>query len=349
MRGSWNGRIVGTHIGNVSLKINDEGSAGVLRLKEEGPADVFVFNVKISARDGEKIQVTGNRPNDVPPAGASEFTAVGSIDSDGNFRGEWVASSGAGGDFVFFPSKGEVKTRAGDLDSNTRGGARIRTERFEFGAIRINFEELVKLFDFIQSEFQAPVVVSYKQGIHNIVSLNEFKRTEFEPEVADFVTLSVAEASDFGLNRSVQLDFGQVKNVLLVQGPEENWVSATFEKIKRRVRSKEDRYTSFAKKYVGDINFMFFCFILVYLMGIDDNLQRYYYMTVFVLGILGVTLYNKNLLRSFQCTFGVDAGAGNSGFYQALSSRVGSMFFTLLDALLIWGCIWVIEKYLIAQ
>ncbi|HCK18930.1 MAG TPA: hypothetical protein DHW36_10475 [Thalassospira sp.] len=338
IQGSWNGRIVGTHPGNVSLKLDEEGR-GLLRLKEADFSEVLAFRVEVKSFPDGRLDLTGYRVDPVPESGAGSFNAVGEVDSEGNFRGEWNTDNNAAGDFLLFPSNLKEEPK------KSIPAVSLRMERHEFGAVSFSFSELVTLFESIQNEFQAPVFISFKQGVHNILSLSNFKEADFEPDMADFVTIRGAEPSDAGLNKVIQVDFGQKQNVLTVQGPDENWTFATFERLRRRIKSKEDFYVTYAKRYVGDLNFLLFCLALVFLMGVQNDIHRYVSMLVVILGISSLTFYNKKILRNFKCCFGEQNSSETRGIKGAVFSKVGSLLFTVVDGLLVAAALWAIKTY----
>lgn len=338
IHGSWNGRVVGTHPGNVSLKLDDQGR-GQLRLKEVNFGEVIAFQVESSISSDGRIDLNGYRIGAVPPDGVRSFHAVGEIDSEGNFRGEWNSDTNAAGDFVLFPWKLEEEPQ------KSISAVSLRMERHEFGAVSFGFTELIKLFESIQNEFQAPVFISFKQGVHNILPLSNFKEADFEPDMADFITIRAVEPTDVGLNKVIQLDFNQKQNVLVVQGPDENWTFATFERFRRRVKSREDLYVTYAKRYVGEMNFVLFCFALVFLMGVQNDIHRYASMFVLILGIFSLTFYNKKILKNFNCCFGEENAVGTRGLKGAVFSKVGSLLFTVLDGLLVTAALWGIKTY----
>lgn len=266
----WAGRAYGTNTGNIFVQLNGDDSALSGSVHFNDPTmGIVVYSI-----DGKFVEnqlILSGNPSKYPegtPVG--RLTACAFLDARGELRGRWETDIGAAGTFVLFshdvPQSAEESTRQA-LDQ-------LHVARHDFTAIEITHDQLIRIAEAMQSEFdKGRLVATVEEQTAQTCFLEDFKRLHFSGERAKIVKLHIQEPAG-GLNRAATLEFGPTVNFALTQGPDKAWVLGMLEQLKGYVRPYERSYSTNIKRLGFGFNQAMLLGALVLLPSLDTLRDR---------------------------------------------------------------------------
>jgi len=305
----WAGRIYGTNLGNVFIKLSGDDAAltGIVRLNDDAHG-VAVYEVDGSF-DGTTIALSGT-PKDPPETvKLGEVSVTGKLNAQGSIRGEWSSTLGTGGTFVLHPHD------SGDEEEPKSIADQLHIKRHKFGAVALKRDDVLKLADKMQSQFQSSVIVTVTAATSQSRILPDFKKTELPYPKADAIKLYVQQHEQGGINRILQLEFGTAGNSIEAQSVDESWALGIVEKMRMEVQLFEHSYATHIRRLGFGINQVFAFWTLVFMPSISDLWWR----AGFLGAMIAVVWVNNELHRRFLPTATIELGQ----LPPSLISRVG--------------------------
>lgn len=246
----WAGKAWGTNMGDLFLRLEGEDAAltGTLRMNEQG-VGIAVYAVQGSF-DAPTLTLTGEVQEEVEGVEFGQLTAVGTLNAQGEFRGDWETTIGSAGTFALFPHVGAEQT------NELQRAEQFHIARYDFGAIEIDQQQAAEIGDIIRQEFPA-VIVTVVAGTEQARYLDDFKRTRFSADKAQIIKIHASKNDGAGFNQTVTVEFGPQVNSVITQGANEAWVLGKLETLKRELKGFERTYvTNFKRWGIGINQFM---------------------------------------------------------------------------------------------
>jgi hypothetical protein len=143
----WAGRVFGTNIGNLFVKLQgpDNALTGTLRFAQDG-VGIVVYNIQGNF-DGARLALTGTVGMQPPGYVFGDLAASASLKASGNLAGEWQTTVGPAGTFVLYPHDNPETANAGLTPDQ------LHTARHFFRAIDITRDQILNLGDEVQRRF----------------------------------------------------------------------------------------------------------------------------------------------------------------------------------------------------
>lgn len=280
---TWAGRIFGTNTGNVLVKFKgpDSELTGEIRLNDD-VLGISIYEIKGTFAGGY-LKLIGS-PAQIPEGyEAGDLSVEGELTDRGNLEGEWKTTIGSAGGFTLFSHDQRSQL-------STDQPEQFYTTRFNFGAIEVDKDRVIKLADEIQKDFgKGRVFITTTTETEQTQYLDDFRKTSFESDRAIFIKLFAQEPDNRGLNKTVSIEFGPHLNTAMVQGADESWTLGKLERIKRIIKHYERNYAiTFVKRYGIGINQVLLLAAIVFLPSIDGFGRRLVFLTSVILSILVV-------------------------------------------------------------
>jgi hypothetical protein len=275
----WAGRIFGTNTGNVFVKLEGEDAAltGTLHFNEPGIGFV-VYAIK-GRFDGQALILAGDPQAQLEGVTLGQLTATATLNTRGEFSGEWATSIGSAGTFLLYPHDAANGIEAG---SGTMPD-QLHTARYHFGAVEIDRQQITAIADEIQRDFgKSQVIVTVTSDTEQSRFLADFKTVTFSADRATVIKLFVQETEGNGVNRIAQVEFGPQINLVMTQSSDEAWVLGMLEKLKRSVRPFERAYTTNFKKFGFGINQLLLVGAIIFLPSLITLRDR----AILMVGVL---------------------------------------------------------------
>ncbi len=156
----WAGKLYSTNTGNLFLELNssDGNLTGILRLSDDrfGLALYAVTGVF----DGTSLELSGTPSQTPEGVDTGTISAKATLTPEGQLRGKWSSTIGAGGTFVLLPHDAALQR---DSPSSLLP-ERIHTATRVVGAIRLYADDVQELIVFLGKDFaQGRVIVTYRE------------------------------------------------------------------------------------------------------------------------------------------------------------------------------------------
>jgi hypothetical protein len=310
----WAGRIYGTNIGNVFVKLTGEDAAltGIARLNDETHG-VAVYELRGSF-DGTNIALVG-KPKDPPDnVMMGEVSVTGKLNAQGSLRGEWSSTLGTGGTVVLH------RHDSADEQEPSSVADQLHIKRHKFGAVALKRVDILKLADKMQSQFQSNVIVTVTAATSQSRTLPDFKKTELPYPTAEAIKLYVQQHEQGGINRILQLEFSEAGNTIEAQSVDESWALGIVEKMRMEVRLFEHSYATHIRRLGFGINQVFAFWTLVFIPSITDLWWR----AGFLLAMIAIVWVNNELHRRFLPTATIELGESPPSLISRIGPRVVS-------------------------
>jgi hypothetical protein len=330
----WAGRAYGTNTGNLFAEFEDrtDGLGGTLRFNDDR-LGVVVFEVQ-GSYDGNSLRFTGT-PTMVPANQvAGTIQAEGTVAANGSIRGRRSSALGSGGIFELFPHD-----LPNAVPEGTRPPEQVQTATAKVGALSLGLEDLRGLVDVIGREFTTGrAVISYTQEGREILRwAADFLAAEPDRAVVRDLRVMIQEPDNQGGARSatVQLS-GQGENTITVQATNETWVLGKLEAVTRYLRSRENRASTYFRRFAGHFgSVLFFGFIAATPSIAELHLRLVFAATMLVL-LTALNWIHRHLVPNASITFGslkTSPGLGGlilSVLVNAAGSMIAAVAFYLL-------------------
>lgn len=240
----WNGRILGTNTGNVSVTFEGEDDAltGVIRLNDS-EFGLCVYDCTGAFQASELSVNAIPRPRDDMPLGTIDV--IGRLTPQGDIQGTWTSSAGTGGTFMLYPhasASPDGVADGGKQVPTTKQPEQLHTGRENLGSVEIQYHEIIELAEEVQQEFTKPVVVTLWGTTEQSVFLNDFKAMPIHLETARLLKIFASDPDESGVNKVVSIEFGPEVNTIMVQGANESWVLGKVQTLRRDLKRFERSY-----------------------------------------------------------------------------------------------------------
>jgi hypothetical protein len=295
----WAGSLFGTHLGKLAAELtqSDDKVSGVLRLRDEGSNEIAVFEVA-GVFDGVSLRIDGAVPQgqdgEGKPGALEQVRGVARLLPDGQLRGEWTTTQGAGGTFVLFPHPdGTLPT----------GGPNLLPERLhiasrQVGALRLFAEDVVELIGFMRRDLQNQrVVVTYReQGDEVSRYADDFLRDHTSLGELRYLKLTLQQPEAYGINRLVVVELdAQGVNSVQAQGVEQTWVIGKAEALSRHLKEHQRFLVTSFRKFVFGLSSVLWALALVALPELPLQ-RRLIFVAVMVIVTLGIVQSHQRFI-----------------------------------------------------
>ncbi|WP_091991931.1 hypothetical protein [Marinobacter gudaonensis] len=291
----WAGRIFGTNTGNVFLALDQEGNSikGRLRIMDS------IFGVSVyqceGSVDNERLMM------DCTPEYAPEgvelgnVTISGSLNRDGNIRGDWESTIGTAGTFELFPHSSNDSQFA--VESKPGNPEQIHNKTLQVGSLRLFKEDVVQLINFMKKDFTAGrVIVTYAQRSSELTKYaDDFLEKIDDIGTLNYLKLVIQEPEAYGINRVIVIEFVQSgASEIRVSGINESWVLGKAESLYQILRPKQNSLVTTYRKYGLNLNAVIFIAMLIVIPDIEKWQDRtLFVVVVFVLLSFLLFVHNK--------------------------------------------------------
>jgi hypothetical protein len=327
----WAGRLFGTNIGNVFVKLEGEDAAlsGIARFADS-ERGVVIYSLA-GVFDGTSLSISGTADTAPDAMSAGNLEAKGDLDSTGALRGEWQTSLGTGGTFVLFPHDHDTSSKSADSTvppGEIAEADQLHTKRHNFGAIEVNKEQIVSIGEKLQAEFPESRVVVTVSGItEQSRFLDDFKQLDPPFPKAEVIKFFVQRPERGGVNRTATVEFGPSFNFVMTQSSDEAWTLGMVEKFKRFIAPYERSYAINIRKLGFGINQILLFWALVFLPEVEDMWWR----VGFLLSVLFVIYLNNQLHARYLPLATIVLGAPRSTFFGRISPSFLSWLLAVLS------------------
>lgn len=270
---NWNGRVLGTNTGNVSVILNgeDDSLTGIIRLNDD-KLGVAVYDVTGKFEAGN-ITLAGT-PQGEAPEGVElgQLTVVGALTPEGRLDGEWSSTIGTGGTFQLWPHTFQVRaSNVGAIPEQMNTSAR------SMGAIRLYADDVRSLVAQLVKDFaqkRAVVTFNDKGNEKNIYS-DEFEAILDNLPELRYLKISVQEPEMYGLNRNAMVELtAWGENIIRVQSVQEAWAIGKAEALSRHVNGFQRKLATQFRKFGLTVNIVILAAALAALPGLPTFSQR---------------------------------------------------------------------------
>jgi hypothetical protein len=324
----WAGRLFGTNVGNVFVKLEGEDSAlaGIARVAD---SNLGLVLYKIEATfDGVTLSIKGTPSQSPENTKAGDLTARGKLDSKGQIHGEWETTLGTGGVFALYPHDREEEA----VSELAPQADQIHTKRDGFGAIQIDKEQILKLGEKIQAEFPGGrVVVTVTAGTEQSRYLDDFREIELPYRKAKIVKLFIQRPEPSGINRMVTIEFGPATNFAMVQSSDESWTLGMAERLKRDIKPFERFYAINIRRVGFGINQLILFWAIVFL----PELNSVWYRAIFLAAVVLIAFANLKFHQRYIPLANIILTEKSPSFFEKSAPAAWSWISGLLAAILV--------------
>lgn len=324
----WAGRLFGTNVGNVFVKLDGDDSAlsGVARVADSN-LGLVVYNVNATF-DGLILKLKGYPSHSPDNTKAGDLLAEGRLDSRGQIHGEWHTSLGTGGIFALYPHDRDAQANSETVPQADQ----IHTQRTGFGAIQIDKEQILKLGEKLQSEFLGGrVIVTITAGTEQSRFLDDFRRIELPYRKAEVIKLFAQKPEFGGVNRAVTIEFGPATNYAMVQSSDESWTLGMAARLKRDIKQFERFYAINIRRLGFGINQLILFWAIVFL----PELPSIWWRAGFLAAVVLIAYGNLKFHQRYIPLANIILGEKRPSFLEKSAPATWSWISGLLAALLV--------------
>lgn len=274
----WAGRVSGTNVGNVFLKIDGEPNQlkGTISLNEP--------NVGIATYDvagsfiGNTLALNGSPSNSIEGYEFGDLSASLELNDSGELVGEWTTSIGSTGAVTLWPQNQDVKKKS---ESNLIPA--FHSASHDFKPLVIDRSAIQNLGNSLKIDFpRSDVIVTVVNETEKRFFLEDFDDIRFQFEKAKNIILFIQEVEQNGITKSVRLNLGQSFNNLAVQGSNEAWVSGKLNVLRAEIKQYEKSFFGRIRRFGFGLNQALVLGGIIFLPSFNTWVER----TVLMLGIL---------------------------------------------------------------
>lgn len=277
----WAGKAWGTNIGEVFLRLEGEDGAlsGTLRMNEQG-VGIAIYAVQGSF-EAPTLTLTGQPQAEIEDVEFGQLAVTGTLNAQGELRGDWETTIGSAGTFALFPHVGSEPA------NEVQRAEQFHIARHDFGAIEIDQQQIADIGETIRQEFPA-VIVTVVAGTEQARYLDDFKQTKFSADKAQIIKIHASKPDGAGFNQIVSIEFGPQVNSVITQGANEAWVLGKLETLKRELRGFERTYVTNFKRWGIGINQFMLLAAIVFLPSLSGLRDRAILMSAVLALAFGV-------------------------------------------------------------
>lgn len=282
----WAGRVWGTNVGNVFVTFDGDDSqlTGTLRINEPG-VGIVVYTLQ-GAFNPPTLTLAGQPQAQIEGFQFGQLTVTGNMNAKGEVHGDWQTTIGSAGTFVLFPHA------AGEQIDDMQRAEQFHTARFNFGAIEIDKNQIIKVAENIRREFPS-VIVTVVAGTEQARYLEDFRNLQFDIDRADIIKVFAQKSDGTGANQVISIEFGPQVNTAMTQGANEAWVLGQLETLKRDLKRYERTYITNFKRWGIGINQVMLLAAIVFLPDLSSLKNR-----AILMGVVLVLVVVVNSLHS---------------------------------------------------
>jgi len=274
----WAGRVSGTNVGNVFLKIEGEPHQlkGSISLNEPN-VGIATYEVAGSF-EGNTLILNGSPSNSIDGYEFGELSANLELNAAGELIGEWSTSIGSTGAVTMWPQNQTVQRRSEDNLIPS-----FHSASHDFKPLVIDKSAIQKLGNSLKIDFpRSEVIVTVVNETEKRFFLEDFEDICFQFEKAKNIILFIQEVEQNGITKSVRLNLGQSFNNLTVQGSNEAWVSGKLNVLRAEIKQYEKSFFGRMRKFGFGLNQALVLGGIISLPSFNSWIER----TVLMLGIL---------------------------------------------------------------
>ncbi|MEP6826817.1 MAG: hypothetical protein ABJA10_01945 [Aestuariivirga sp.] len=287
----WAGKVFGTNVGNVFVELDGNAAQlkGVLRFNDSD-AGIVVFEVSGEFSES-KLRLDGELKDKTAASAQGKLSVSATLMPDGNLRGLWETTLGAGGTLILFAHSDDRSAEKKEVSAD-----QMYTARHEFGPVELEKDDVVQLAENVQLGFKnSKVVISLVQGTEQSLYLENFKTLAPSKQRPTVLKLYAREPDMGGIDKIVTLEFGPQLNFAMTQGAVEAWALGELEKLKRDVK-RFQRFFVTQKYYSVSFNQLLFLGAIIALPSLDNIYKRATLIAVvLVLAALVIKLHDRYL------------------------------------------------------
>ncbi len=247
------------------LEGEENSLVGELRINEVG-VGIATYGIK-GTFEAPTLRLLGTPTVIIEGFEFGELTAIGQMTANGEIKGNWETSLGAGGPFHLFPHAEDEPLPEGQT------AEQLHSARYSFGAIAIDRDQITEIANNIEREFPSPIV-TIVDGTERSFYLKNFIKSTFSSERAESIRILARKPDRFGLDQTITIEFGPYINFAMTQGTNEAWVLGQLETIKRELKRYERPYFTNFKKFGVNIASVVAIIAVAFLPNLDQFKDR---------------------------------------------------------------------------
>lgn len=323
----WAGRVSGTNVGNVFLKIDGEPDElkGIISLNEQG-VGIATYDVRGFATESV-LMLTGQPSNTIEGYELGKLSARVELNDRGELVGEWNTSIGSTGAVTLWPQNQVAQRR-----SENSLVPSFHSVSHGFKPVVIDKTAIQNLGNRLKIDFpRSDVVVTVVKETEKRFYLEDFDDMRFQFEKANNIILFVQEVEQNGATKSVRLDLGQSYNSLTVQGSNEAWVSGKLNVLRDEMRQHEKSFFGGVRKFGFSLNQALVLCGITFLPSLNTWVER----TVFMVGILATVLALKSSSQKWLLNASIYMDEKPIGWFRKYRPSVMSWVFGIVGAIIV--------------
>lgn len=335
----WSGRITGTNVGNVFLKLESEndGLKGEVRLNEHGVPGIVIYTVSGSLSDN-RLSLSGDSITQIEGYEFDTVTASLQLNERGDLVGEWQTSIGSAGAITLFPQSNSTNGKFQELADRPS----FHSASHNFNSVFLDKIAIKEIGERLQRDFpNTDVVITVVNEASKSHFLKDFDKLDFDFEKAENVVLFAQEPEANGIIKSARLDFGQNVNLATFQGSNESWVLGRLAVLKREVRKYERGSRGILRKLGTNLSQLIILGGLIFMPSLDGLMER----ALFMVGILSIVLALGFLSRKFLPNAVLYLGEKPVGFWQKHTTSIISWAMSIIGTLVAAALAGIFAKY----
>jgi len=323
----WAGRVTGTNVGNVFLKI--DGEAGQLK----GTISLNESNVGIAVYDVTGSFVENTLALDGVPSSSIEGYEFGKLSASlelndsGELVGEWTTSIGSTGAVTLWPQNQIVQKK-----SEYNLIPAFHSASHDFKPLVIDKPAIQNLGESLKTDFlRSDVIVTVVNETEKRFFLEDFDEICFQFKKAKNIILFIQEVEQNGITKSVRLNLGQSFNKLTVQGSNEAWVSGKLNVLRAEIKQYEKSFFGQMRKFGFGLNQALVLGGVIFLPSFNTWIER----TVLMLGILATVWALNATSQKWLINATIYMDDQPIGWFRKYLPSVLSWIFTIISAVIV--------------
>lgn len=335
----WAGRVTGTNVGNVFLKLesDNDGLKGELRLNEHRVPGVIIYDVSGSFSDNS-LSLSGDPKTQIEGYKFGAVIANLQLNERGDLVGEWQTTEHSAGVITLFPQASSTNGKFQELAEIPS----FHSATHNFNSVFLDKIAIKEIGERLQKDFSnSDVVITVVNEASKSHFLRDFDKLDFDFEKAENVVLFAQEPETNGIIRSVRLDFGQNVNLATFQGSNESWVLGRLAVLKREVRKYERGSRGVLRKLNTNLSQLIILGGLIFMPSLSGLTAR----SLFMIGILSIVLVLSILSRKFLPNAVLYLGEKPVGFWQKHTPSIISWTMSIIGTLVAAALAGIFAKY----
>lgn len=333
----WAGRVYGTNTGNLFIefqRVEAPHVSGTLRFMDTA------FGLAVYSFEGtfdEALKITAKPTQGGQGIQLGEITAEARLTPEGNLRGTWTSSLGAGGTFEAFPHDA-TPSRMQSRDAPTIP-EQLYTKNVALGSIRLFAEDVRQLLTYIRQDFLTgrPIVTFNARGGEVTRYAEDFLRDADTLGRLDYFKVTIQEPEAYGINRLVVVELSAFgSNEVRVQGVQESWVIGKAEALASLLTRYQSTLITTYKKFGLNLNQAIFLAMLVVMPSINAWTDRVVFAVVVFVLLTAMLWLHAQYIPNASIRMGVETPTFLGRIWPTLLSWLVAVSATLVGGLLLY-------------